>query len=238
MSVIHSKQTFISFLAMLLFVLNISIGECSNWDEKAAENALKSGFLLKKSGNYERAEIELKRALDLYLDGGGPDHPRVATCLDNLSKVYAAMEKWDKAIDSKERVLKIDRKLYGENDLYVGLGLKNISIYYYEVSKYKESVSAARGALEVFKQLTGKYGKYRLPLMASGASGLADALSFAGNSAEAEKYYKIAIDAFEKLNKTDKSTFKITLTNYAFHLRKNGKEKEAKIYSDRANKLR
>jgi Tfp pilus assembly protein PilF len=55
------------------------------------------GVLYGKTGDYSRAELRLKRALDINEQFLGPSHPQTELALNNLASVYAERNEYAKA---------------------------------------------------------------------------------------------------------------------------------------------
>jgi CHAT domain-containing protein/tetratricopeptide (TPR) repeat protein len=73
------------------------------------------GLAYRGLGQYPKAEVQLRKALDLREDLYGPDHPQVARSLYELASLLLEMGELETARPLCERALRIDRKSLGED---------------------------------------------------------------------------------------------------------------------------
>ena len=57
----------------------------------------KEGMRLYQAGDYKRATVIAEKALNVAEENVGPDHPDVATSLNNLAELYRAQGEYAKA---------------------------------------------------------------------------------------------------------------------------------------------
>ena len=62
---------------------------------------------LYRTGNYERAVVVAKKALEVAQENVGPDHPHVATSLENLANLYRATKRDREAVELEKRAARI-----------------------------------------------------------------------------------------------------------------------------------
>ena len=72
---------------------------------------------LKEQGRYAEAEPLFKRALAIYEKSRGPDHPFVATSLNNLADLYWTQGRYAEAEPLLKRALAIYEKTLGPKAL-------------------------------------------------------------------------------------------------------------------------
>ncbi len=84
-----------SGLAALVLVLCTGIPVFAKGAEWKALN--EEAVSLYKQGNYERAVTVAKKALQIAEQEVGPDHPDVATCLNNLAELYRVQGRYSQA---------------------------------------------------------------------------------------------------------------------------------------------
>ena len=63
---------------------------------------------LYRTGQYDRGVVVAKKALEVAEQNVGPDHPGVATSLNNLAGLYHAMGRDDEAEPLEQRVTRIE----------------------------------------------------------------------------------------------------------------------------------
>mmetsp|Transcript_3932 Transcript_3932/g.12098 ORF Transcript_3932/g.12098 Transcript_3932/m.12098 type:complete len:625 (-) Transcript_3932:93-1967(-) len=81
--------------------------------------------LLSKRGRHEQAEPLFKRALEIWEDQLGPDHPDVAMALSNLGRLLQAQCKFDGAEPLYKRAVGIAEKTFGPDHPNVATALNN-----------------------------------------------------------------------------------------------------------------
>ena len=79
---------------------------------------------------YSEAEPVLKRALAINEKARGPDHPDVATDLNNLAILYDDQGKYSEAEPLFKRALAIDEKALGPYHPDVAEGFNNLAVLY------------------------------------------------------------------------------------------------------------
>src|SRR5271170_1153504 len=79
-------------------------------------------------GQYAEAEPLHKRALAIREKALGPDHPDVATILNNLTRIYQAQGRYTEAEPDFKRALAIWEKALGPDHPNVGSGLNNLAV--------------------------------------------------------------------------------------------------------------
>ena len=63
---------------------------------------------LYRTGKYDRGVVVAKKALEVAEQNVGPDHPDVATSLNNLALLYRAMNRDDEAEPLEQRAARIE----------------------------------------------------------------------------------------------------------------------------------
>ncbi len=63
---------------------------------------------LYRTGKYDRGVVVAKKALEVAEQNVGPDHPDVATSLNNLAELYRAMNRDDEAEPLEQRAARIE----------------------------------------------------------------------------------------------------------------------------------
>jgi len=78
------------------------------------------GLAWLEAGKYGSAEAPLERALAIREKTLGPEHPDVATSLDNLAKLYRAQLRFEEAVPLSLRASAIRNKALEEETLGIG----------------------------------------------------------------------------------------------------------------------
>ena len=80
-----------------------------------------------RTGNYDRAVTVAKKSLEVAEKALGPDHPDVATSLNNLAELYRAQGQYAQAEPLYKRSLAIWEKALGPDHPDVALSLENMA---------------------------------------------------------------------------------------------------------------
>ena len=85
---------------------------------------------LYRTGRYARAVVVGKKALKVAEEIVGPDHPSVATSLNNLAILYDTQGQYAAAEHLYKRALSIDEKALGPDHPSVATTLNNLALLY------------------------------------------------------------------------------------------------------------
>ena len=107
------------------------------------------GDAYKKNIQYNQAEFAYRKALDLYEQQLGADHPDVAQSLNNLASLYDSQGKYGEAEPLYLQSLQIREQQLGESHLDVASSLNGLAGLYYSQSKYNESEPLYVQSLEI-----------------------------------------------------------------------------------------
>jgi len=94
---------------------------------------------LYRKGQYDRAIVLAKKALEVAEENVGQNHPDVATSLNNLAELYRAKADYDKAEPLYKRVLAIDEKALGPDHPKVAETLENLAKLYRATKRTTEA---------------------------------------------------------------------------------------------------
>jgi CHAT domain-containing protein/Tfp pilus assembly protein PilF len=111
-------------------------------------------------GNYAKAEPLLQEALEIAKDAFGPNHPSVATSLNNLAILYSNVGDYAKAEPLLQQALQIDIKALGPEHPDVATGLNNLATLYSEMGDYAKAESLYEQALQIWKKALGEEHPY------------------------------------------------------------------------------
>ncbi len=93
-----------------------------------ASYLMREGSALDDAGKYWEAEKSVKRSLANSEKALGPDHPSVATTLNNLAGLYYRQGKYQKAAQSFERIITIIEKALGPEHPNLAVVVNNYAI--------------------------------------------------------------------------------------------------------------
>jgi len=176
------------------------------------EAAVETYFTL---AEYPKAEPLLRRAVQSDEKSYGPDHPKVATGLNNLAALLQETNRLSKAEPFMRRALAIDEKSYGPDHPTVARDLNNLATLLYTTNRLSEAEPLMRRALEINENSVGP----DYPKVAAALNNLAQLLKTTNRLSEAEPLYRRALDIYEKSLGPDHPKVATTLNNLAELLR-------------------
>jgi tetratricopeptide (TPR) repeat protein len=94
---------------------------------------------LYRTGDYDRAVTVAKKALKVAEKALGPDHPSVATSLNNLALLYATEGQYAQAEPLYKRSLAIWEKALGPDHPNVAASLNNLAALFQKTGRDKEA---------------------------------------------------------------------------------------------------
>ena len=106
----------------------------SEWERLNAE-----AISLYKQGRYDQAVVAEKKALQVAEQNLGPDHPDVATSLNNLAGLYREQGQYAQAEPLFKRSLAIWEKALGPDHPDVATTLNNLAALYKKTGREKEA---------------------------------------------------------------------------------------------------
>ena len=106
----------------------------SEWERLNAE-----AISLYKQGHYDQAVVTEKKALQVAEQNLGPDHPTVATVLNNLARAYYEQGQYAQAEPLYKRSLAIREKALGPDHPDVATSLNNLAALFRKTGREKEA---------------------------------------------------------------------------------------------------
>ena len=172
---------------------------------------------------YAEAEPLYRRALEIDEASYGPDHPDVATDLNNLAGLLEATNRLSEAEPLFRRAPEIDEKSYGPDHPNVAIRLNNLAGLLYATNRLAEAEPLYRRALEIDEK---SYGPDH-PEVATDLNNLAELLRATNRLAEAEPLYRRVLAIFERSLGADHPNVATALNNLADLLRATNRLSEA-----------
>jgi tetratricopeptide (TPR) repeat protein len=161
-------------------------------EEGAAEGAYLANQTfgpLRNLGNFAEAEPLMRRALAIDERSFGPNHPNVATCLNNLAALLHDTSRLDEAESLYRRALAINEQSVGQDDPRVATCLNNLSQLLQATNRLEEAEPLYRRALTIDEQGLGASH----PRVAVHLNNLAELLKATNRLDEAEPLYRRAL---------------------------------------------
>jgi tetratricopeptide (TPR) repeat protein len=161
-------------------------------EQGAAEGAYLANQVfgpLRNLGKFAEAEPLLRRAVAVDERNFGPNHPNVATCLNNLAALLHDTNRLEEAEPLYRRALAIDEQSFGAYDPRVATCLNNLAQLLQATDRLEEAESLYRRALAIDEQGFGTSH----PRVAVHLDNLAELLKAANRLDEAEPFYRRAL---------------------------------------------
>ena len=106
-------------------------------------------------GRYEEALPFYKKAVRLGKQEFGPNHPTLATLLNNLAVLYQAQSRYAEAEPLYKRALAIQEKALGPDHPDVANSLNNLAALYQEQGRYADAEPLYERALTIREKSLG-----------------------------------------------------------------------------------
>jgi tetratricopeptide (TPR) repeat protein len=100
----------------------------------------------------------MRRALEIDEASYGPDHPEVATRLNNLAQLFQATNRLAEAEPLMRRALEIDEASYGPDHPKVATDLNNLAQLLQATNRLAEAEPLMRRVVEIFLRFTQRTG--------------------------------------------------------------------------------
>ena len=113
------------------------------------------GALRYQQGRYADAEPLYKRSLAIWEKALGPDHPDVATSLNNLAVLYREQGRYADAEPLYKRSLAIDEKALGPDHPDVATSLNNLAVLYDNQGRYADAEPFYKRSLAIREKALG-----------------------------------------------------------------------------------
>ncbi len=181
------------------------------------------GLLLNAKALHAEAEPLMRRALAIDEKSFGPDHPDVATDLDNLAGLLQATNRLVEAEPLLRRALAIDEKSFGPDHPEVATDLNNLAQLLKATNRLDEAEPLMRCALAMGEKSFGPDH----PIVAARLNNLAQLLKATNRTDEAEPMMRRALAIDEKNFGPDHPDVAIDLNNLAGLLKATNRLDEA-----------
>jgi len=205
-----------------------------NTNNELASLLFKSARYLADRGQYTEAEPLYLRALRIWEQVLGPEHPQVATVVNNLAILRAMQGKYIEAEPLCQRALHIWEQVLGPEHPDMAYPLVNLAILYTQQRRYAEAEPLYQRALHIKEQALGP----EHPDVALLLNNLANLYREQGMYAEAEPLYQRALRIQEQTLGPEHPDVAFPLFNLAIIYPDQGKYAEAELFYQRALAIR
>ena len=129
------------FLLPLLLAAAAAYAQGTEW-----EGLTEEVMSLYQKGQYDRAMVMAKQALEVAEKAVGPNHPSVAVSLNTLAVLYTTQGQYAQAEPLYQRALAIGEKALGPAHPDVATSLENIAEFYRKAGRDKEAEALEKRA--------------------------------------------------------------------------------------------
>ena len=179
---------------------------------------------------YEEAKACYEWALAMAEQAYGPEHPEVASILNNLGLAWNQLGKCKQAISYYERALAIFQQAYGPEHPHVASILSNLGTGCYQLGDPEQAIGYYERALAIYKKAYGPEN----PGVASILNNLGLVWNQLGNPKQAIGYYEPALAIYKKAYGPENPQVATNLHNLGLAWNQLGDPKQAISYYERA----
>jgi tetratricopeptide (TPR) repeat protein/nucleoside phosphorylase len=197
---------------------------------EAASLLNRMGLYLNDHALYAIAEPLYQRALAIWEQQVGAEHPNTATTFNNLAELYRAQGRYSEAEPLYRRALAIKEQLLGADHLDMAVNLNNLALLYQEQGRFSEAEPLFERALAVREQ---RLGAEHLDTAVS-LHNLAALYRAQNKYSEAEPLCQRALAIWEQQLGPDHPNTATSVNNMAFLYRAQGRYSEAEPLYQRA----
>jgi tetratricopeptide (TPR) repeat protein len=188
---------------------------------------------LSAKGLYPQAEYFSRRALVIDENSFGPDHPEVATDLNNLAELLRATNRLDEAETMYRRALEIRKKSLGDKHPDYATSLNDLAELLRNTNRLSEAEPLYHQVLEIYEDSFGKDH----PWVSTTLNNLSLLLQDTNRLDDAEPLMRRALEIDENSFGPDHPDVATDLNNLAELLRATNRLKEAEPMYRRALKI-
>ncbi|KAA6412486.1 MAG: hypothetical protein FRX48_03477 [Lasallia pustulata] len=219
----HSSQTYYRKLvphinAYYQFVKASQVATLSKDDE-----CVMYGKVFQENGNWDRAEVFYKSAIEMRTRLLGTEHPGTLSSMRNLASTYLDQGWWNEAEKLEVQVLEIRKRVLGAEHLAAVASMNNMSLTYSDQGLWKEAEKLGVQVLEIRKRVL----EAEHPDTLTSMSNLASVYSDQGLWKEAEKLGVQVLEITKRVLGAEHPATLTSMSNLALKYSDQGLWKEA-----------
>ncbi len=180
-------------------------------DLREADTLNQQVVQLNGQGRYAQAIPLAEKVLAICEKALGPEHPDVATSLNNLAGLYETLGDYAQAEPLLRRSLAIYEKALGPEHPSVALSLNNLAHLYQALGDYAKAEPLLRRSLAINEKTLG----LEHPSVALSLNNLAVLYQALGDYAQAEPLYRRSLAIYEKALGPEHPSVALSLNNLA-----------------------
>ncbi|WP_242527562.1 FxSxx-COOH system tetratricopeptide repeat protein [Ktedonosporobacter rubrisoli] len=127
----------------------VSIAPDDAGRQKVAGILRKAASYLRECARYEQAESLFKRAIGIYEQVAGPEHPELAAAFNGLAHLYYDRAHYRQAESLFRRAIGIYERVSGPEHLDLASPLRGMALLFYRQGKYKHAEELYQRALRI-----------------------------------------------------------------------------------------
>ncbi|MGQ0622818.1 MAG: tetratricopeptide repeat protein [Panacagrimonas sp.] len=189
---------------------------------------------LYQQGRYDDGVVVAKKLIEIAEKERGPDHPNVATSLNNLGLLYDAQGQYALAEPLSRRSLSILEKALGPDHPDVAQSLNTLAGLYHAQGQYMQAEPLYRRSLSIREKALGPDH----PDVAQSLNNLAELYRAQSQYAQAEPLYRRSLSILEKALGPDHLEVAQSLNSLAELYRAQGQYAQAEPLNRRALSIR
>ncbi|MEM7151345.1 MAG: serine/threonine-protein kinase [Myxococcota bacterium] len=193
-----------------------------NWNNRA--------MVLAAMGDYEQAEHDYRRALEIWEEGLGADHPLLGKATNNLGNLLHEQGRYEGAEHLFRRARELGEAALGAEHPSVAIPVGNLAMAFNSRGRHSDAEFYYQRALEIQRAAFGE----QHPAVAHNLGGLGSALQEQGRFAEAEVHHRRALEIREALLGPEHVVLAGGLINLGVVLEGQGHDAEAETQYRRA----
>jgi tetratricopeptide (TPR) repeat protein len=193
----------------------------------------KAGLYLSEHALYIEAEMLYQRAVRIWEQSLGPDHPHVASSLNGLARLYYLQGKYEQAEPLYHRVMRIWEQSLGSDQPDLTYPLNGLAKIYSEQGKCEEAEPPYHHVMRIWEQSLGSDYPNMIGLLYE----LAKIYSEQGKYEKAESLYQRAVRITEQSLGPAHSQVAFSLNLLALFYEEQGKYEQAEPLYQRAMRI-
>ena len=186
--------------------------------------------ILEEIGDIESAQQTYERAMRIYLEVYGWNHPLVAECADRFGRTWHKLGKLAKARNCFEKAVLAEESAPEHNGGALATYLNNLAMVLIEMREPMLAHERLSRALRLDKQTFGD----RHPMVARDLANIGHVCRELRQLEDAERYYRDALNMVESLESDDSPMAVALLNHLGVVLLDNGKAAQARTCLERA----